>query len=183
MANVKSPPPVYECRILKVFEEEVTLPDGRTSRQCRIEHPPCIAAVPVDGDRRIVLVRQYRHAVGRFLLELPAGSLDEEEESVEACVQRELAEEIGYQAGRLVKLFAGYLVPGYCNEYMHYYLALDLFPASLPPDDDEDIETVRISQKDAREMIQDGKICDSKTALGLLMALEYLSAEGSVSTL
>lgn len=167
--------PIYECRIFRVFEEEVTLPNGRISRQSRIEHQPCIAVVPIDESGQIVLIRQYRHAVGQFLLEIPAGGLNAAKESIEDCVQRELAEETGYGAKRLIKLFAGYLVPGYCNEYMHYYLARDLFPAPLPPDDDEDIEVVRVSREEARKMINNGEICDSKTALGLLMALEYLS--------
>jgi ADP-ribose pyrophosphatase len=173
---MEPPKPVYKCRIFQVFEEEVTLPHGRVSRQSRIEHQPCIAVVPVDENGQIILIRQYRHAVGQFLLEIPAGGLDVGEESIEDCVQRELAEEIGYQAKRLVKLFSGYLVPGYCDEYMHYYLALGLFPAPLPPDDDEDIESIRVSREDAGKMIKNGDICDSKTALGLLMALEYLGS-------
>jgi len=166
--------PVYTCRIFKVFEEEVALPNGRVSRQSWIDHKPCIAVVPVDRDGQLILIRQYRHATRQWLLEIPAGNRDVAEESIEACVQRELGEEIGYQAKRLVKLFEGYLVPGYCNEYMHYYLAMDLFAAPLPPDDDEDIETIRVSQQEARKMLQNGTICDSKTALGIMMALERL---------
>ncbi len=165
---------VYQCRIFSVFEEDVTLPNGRVSRQSRIEHKPCIAVVPIDHDGRIILIRQYRHATKQFLLEIPAGNMDVAGESVEACVQRELAEEIGYQAKSLVKLFEGYLVPGYCNEYMHYYLAMDLFEAPLPPDEDEDIDTHRVSREEAGNMIKNGTICDSKTALGILLALEHL---------
>jgi ADP-ribose pyrophosphatase len=166
--------PVYQCRIFSVFEEDVTLPNGHISRQSWIDHKPCIAVVPIDGDGRLILIRQYRHATGRMLIEIPAGNMDVAGESVEACVQRELAEEIGYRAGRLVKLFEGYLLPGYCNEYMHYYLATDLFAAPLPPDDDEDIETIRVTPEEARKMIQNGEICDSKTALGIMMALEKM---------
>lgn len=171
---MKSLNPVYQCRIFSVFEEDVTLPNGRISRQSRIDHKPCIAVVPVDREGHLILIRQYRHATGQHLLEIPAGNMDKSEESVEDCVQRELAEEIGYRAGRLMKLFAGYLVPGYCNEYMHYYLAMDLYEAPLPPDDDEDIETVRVSLEKAKTMIQDGTICDSKTALGIMMADAFL---------
>ena len=168
---MKPQQPVYQCRIFSVFEEDVNLPNGRISRQSWIDHNPCIAVVPVDGDGRLVLIRQYRHATGRMLIEIPAGNMDVPGESVEDCVQRELAEEIGYRAGRLAKLFEGYLLPGYCNEYMHYYLATDLFAAPLPPDDDEDIETIRVTPEEARKMIQNGEICDSKTALGIIMAL------------
>ncbi|MDD5168183.1 MAG: NUDIX hydrolase [Syntrophales bacterium] len=172
---MKSPDPVYECRIFRVYEDDVTLPNGRTSRQSWIEHNPCIAAVPVDSDGRIILIRQYRHATRQILLEITAGNMDKPGESVEECVQRELAEEIGFQARHLVKLFEGYLLPGYCNEYMYYYLAMDLFPSSLPPDEDEDIEILRVSHEEAMTMIKDGQICDSKTALGIMMALKHLS--------
>ncbi len=96
------------------------MPNGRYSRQSRIEHQPCIAVVPVDEAGRFILIRQYRHPTGKVLLEIPAGTMDKAEESVEACVQRELAEETGYQAKRLQKLFAGFLVPVYCDEFMHY---------------------------------------------------------------
>lgn len=144
------------------------------SRQSRIDHKPCIAVVPIDREDRVILIRQYRHATGQHLLEIPAGNMDKGEELVEDCVQRELAEEIGYRAGQLVKLFAGYLVPGYCNEYMHYYLAMDLYAAPLPPDDDEDIELVPVSLEEAKNMVQNGTICDSKTALGILMAQAFL---------
>ena len=103
--------------------------------------------------------------------------MDRENESVEACVQRELAEEVGFQAGRLVKLFEGYLVPGYCNEYMYFFLALDLHPATLPADDDEYIRVMTASFDEARRMIREKEIIDVKTALGIQMAREFLEEE------
>jgi len=170
--------PVYHCRVFDVFEGEVRLPDGRSSRQSWIDHRPCIAVVPVNAEGKLVLIRQYRHATGGMLMEIPAGNMDRKNEAVEACVQRELAEEIGFQAGRLVKLFEGYLVPGYCNEYMYFYLALDLHPATLPADEDEYIRVMTASFAEAREMIREKKIIDAKTALGIQMAREYLEEEG-----
>jgi len=103
--------------------------------------------------------------------------MDRENESVEACVQRELAEEVGFQAGRLVKLFEGYLVPGYCNEYMYFYLAFDLHPVTLPADDDEYIRVMTTSFDEALRMIREREIIDVKTALGIQMAREYLKEE------
>ena len=103
--------------------------------------------------------------------------MDRQGEAVEVCVQRELAEEVGFQAGRLIKLFEGYLVPGYCNEYMHFFLALDLHPATLPADPDEYIREVTASFDDAREMIRDGRIIDAKTALGIQLAAQRLEEE------
>ncbi|OPY04622.1 MAG: ADP-ribose pyrophosphatase [Syntrophus sp. PtaB.Bin001] len=165
---------VYESRIFEVYEGTILLPDGRRANQSWITHRPCIAAVPVSPEGKLLLIRQYRAAVEQMLLEIPAGAMDKGPESIEECVQRELAEEIGFQARNLVKLFEGYLVPGYCNEYMYYYLATDLFAANLPPDADEVIELVPISFSEALDMMKNGQIVDSKTALGITLAWEHL---------
>ena len=135
---------------------------------------PPSALFPYIGDGQIVLIRQHRHAVGTSLIEIPAGTMDKGVESPEECVQRELAEEAGFRAGRLVKLFGGYLVPGYADEFMHFYLAFDLIEAPLPPDEDEFIETLTCPMTEALRMIRDGRIVDSKTALALLLAADYL---------
>jgi ADP-ribose pyrophosphatase len=165
---------MYHCRVFDVYEGDVQLPDGRIFQQSWIDHPPCIAVVPVNPEGNLVLIRQYRKATGGIIVEIPAGNMDRAGEEVEACVQRELAEEVGFQAGRLIRLFEGYLVPGYCNEYMYFYLALDLHPASLPGDEDEYIRVMPTSFAEAREMIRDKRIIDVKTALGIQMAREYL---------
>ncbi len=165
---------VYHCRVFDVYKGEVRLPDGRIFKQSWIDHRPCVAVVPVNPEGKLVLIRQYRHAVGGIIVEIPAGNMDRKNEAVEACVQRELAEEVGFQAGRLIKLFEGYLVPGYCNEYMHFFLALDLHPARLPADEDEFIRVTTASFDEARAMIRDKRIIDAKTALGIQMAREYL---------
>ena len=165
---------VYHCRVFDVYEGDVQLPDGRIFKQSWIDHHPCIAVVPVNPEGNLVLIRQYRKAAGGIIVEIPAGTMDHEGEEVEACVQRELAEEVGFQAGRLIRLFEGYLVPGYCNEYMYFYLALDLRPASLPADEDEYIRVMTTSFAEAQSMIRDKRIIDAKTALGIQMAREYL---------
>jgi len=85
-----------------------------------------------------------------------------------------MAEEIGHRAEKLVKLFEGYLVPGYGNEYMYYYLAVGLYPQPLPPDDDEDIETMEMPMEALLRMVRKAEITDSKTALGILLAADYL---------
>ncbi len=165
---------VYRCRIFDVFEGDIRLPDGRIARQSWIEHRPTIAVVPVNPEGKLVLIRQYRHDTGGMLVEIPAGTMDRPDESVEACVQRELAEEAGFEAGRLVKLFEGYLAPGYSNEYMHFFLALDLHPATLPADEDEYIQVMPVSFAEAEQMIRERQIVDAKTALGIQMARAYL---------
>ncbi len=166
---------VYHGRVFDVYEGDIRLPDGRVFKQSWIDHLPTIAVVPLNPEGKLVLIRQYRHAAGGMIVEIPAGNMDREGESVEECVQRELAEEIGFRAGRLAKLFEGYLVPGYCNEYMYFYLARDLQPASLPADEDEYIRLMTVSFDEACEMIREKKIIDAKTALGIQMAREYLT--------
>jgi ADP-ribose pyrophosphatase len=165
---------IYHCRVFDVYEGDARLPDGRVFRQSWIDHRPCIAVVPVDPAGNVVLIRQYRHATGGMIVEIPAGNMDREGESPEQCVQRELAEEVGFAAGRLVKLFEGYLVPGYCNEYMHFFLALDLRPAKLPADEDEYIRIMPVPFGEALRMIRRKEIVDVKTALGIQMARDYL---------
>jgi ADP-ribose pyrophosphatase len=165
---------VYRGPVFNLYEDDVELPNGRVVRRSRVEHRPTIGVVPYIGDGQIVLIRQHRHAVGASLIEIPAGTMDKGNESPEDCVQRELAEEAGFRAGRLVKLFGGYLVPGYADEFMHFYLAFDLIEAPLPPDEDEFIETMTCPLSDALRMIRDGRIVDSKTALALLLAADYL---------
>ena len=163
---------VYRGPVFSLFEDDVELPDGRVVRRSRVEHRPTIGVVPYIGDGQIVLIRQHRHAVGASLIEIPAGTMDKGNESPEECVQRELAEEAGFRAGRLVKLFGGYLVPGYADEFMHFYLAFDLIEAPLPPDEDEFIETMTCPLSDALRMIRDGRIVDSKTSMALLLAAD-----------
>jgi ADP-ribose pyrophosphatase len=169
---------IYHGRVFDVYEGEVCFPNGRKSRQSWIDHKPCIAVVPVNDAGKLILIRQYRPATCRVLTEIPAGSINKGEETPEACAQRELAEEIGFQAKRLVKLFEGYLVPGYSNEYMHFFLAFDLFPLALPPDEDEFIETLEVSFTEAEAMIQTGQIIDAKTALGIVLAAAWLKQRG-----
>ncbi|MDX9746526.1 MAG: NUDIX hydrolase [Syntrophales bacterium] len=166
---------VYQCRIFSVYEGEYRLPDGRVNRQTRVEHKPCVAVVPVDDLGRILLIKQYRYAVNQDLLEIPAGSMDKGGESPEMSARRELAEETGYDAANWMPLFEGYLLPGYCNEYMYFFLATRLFPAPLPPDDDECIEVLPVLPEEAMAMIKRGDIIDAKTALGICMARKYLA--------
>jgi len=169
---------VYRCRIFDVYEEDVPFPDGRTVRQTRIDHKPTISVVPVDREGNLILIRQYRSAIDQFLIETPAGNIDGGE-AIEDAVQRELAEEIGYQAGQLIKLFEGYLVPGYCNEYMYFYLALDLFEKKLPQDEDEVIEISKIPMAEALRILESGAFADAKSALGIMLAANYLKRNGA----
>jgi ADP-ribose pyrophosphatase len=167
---------VYRSRIFDVYEGDIRLPDGRVVRQSWIDYRPCIAVVPVDAAGKVVLIRQYRHATGGMIVEIPAGKREGGSETLEECVQRELAEETGFGAGRLVPLFEGFLAPGYSTEYMHFFLALDLRQAPRPADEDEYIRTMPVPFDEALRMIRDREIVDVKTALGIQMARQYLAA-------
>jgi ADP-ribose pyrophosphatase len=160
----------YQCKIFDVWEEEVDLPNGKSTKQSWINHNPTVAIVAINDKNELILIKQYRPAVKKHLLEIPAGSLDNLKESPAVCAQRELAEETGFQANSLVKLFEGYLLPGYCNEYMYFFLALDLFSAPLTPDEDEFIEIMPVSFSKAHKLIEKGEIIDAKTVLGIFLA-------------
>ena len=177
-ASVSDPAAIYRCPIFSVHEGDIRLPNERLARQSWIRHRPCIAVVPVNPEGKLILIEQHSHATGGMLIEIPAGNMDREREDPEACTQRELAEEIGFQAKSLVKLFSGYLVPGYCDEYMHFFLACDLYPSRLPCDADEYIQLKITSFPEAEAMIRDGRIRDVKTALGIKMAATKLAEIG-----
>ncbi|MBN1363224.1 MAG: NUDIX hydrolase [Syntrophaceae bacterium] len=165
---------VYKCKIFDVWEEEFYFPNGKKARQCWISHNPTIAVVAINEKSELLLIKQYRNAVKKFLLEIPAGSFDDSEKSAVACAKRELAEETGFQAKTFIKLFEGYLLPGYCNEYMYFFLARDLIHAPLTPDEDEFIETVPVNFSQARKLIEKRKIIDAKTVLGIMLAEKFL---------
>ena len=164
----------YNCKIFDVWEEEFDLPNGKTAKQTWIDHQPTVAIVAVNDKNELLLIKQYRNAVKKDLLEIPAGSLDGKEESPAVCAQRELAEETGFQAKTIIKLFEGYLLPGYCNEYMYFFLAKNLIHAPLTPDEDEFIEIMPVSFSQAHKLIENGEIIDAKTVLGIFLADNYI---------
>ncbi len=165
---------IHKSRVFDVYEDQVILPNGKPGRRGWIKHNTSVAIVPLNTKNEILLIKQYRYPTKKFLLEIPAGNKDKGPESITQCVQRELSEETGYKARKLVKLFEGYSLPGYCTEYMYYYLALDLYPEKLQHDDDEFIELIPTPLKKALAMIKNKKIIDSKTALGIYLAAEFL---------
>lgn len=166
---------VYRGKVVTLRRDYVVMGDGAEAVREVVEHRGAVAVVPKLDAGTILLVRQYRQAVGEMLLEIPAGTL-EEGESPEACAARELEEEVGYRAGRLRKLFQQYLAPGYSSEILHVFVGEDLLPASAHPDADEELETVAVAVHDVERMIRSGEICDAKSIAGLLVAL-HLDSE------
>ncbi|MCL4459211.1 MAG: NUDIX hydrolase [Chloroflexi bacterium] len=158
---------IYSGRILNLRVDTVRLPSGHTAKREVVEHRGSVGIVALDADENILLVRQYRHPVGRVLLEIPAGTL-EEDEDIEQCVRRELQEETGYQAGRIERLLDFYPTPGFCSEYLHIYLAKDLRLGKPVLEEDERVELAKLPLKRALELLRDGCIYDGKTIIGLL---------------
>ena len=165
---------IYEGKIVDVEIRTLQLADGRPAQNEVVLHRPAVAMVAVDADGRIALVRQYRSPVESDLLELPAGSIDEGE-AVEAAVQRELQEEIGYRAGQLERIGGFYVAPGYCTEYIHIYLCQQLTASRLPADEDELIEVEHLRLADALTQVASGTIQDAKSVAGLLLYGQYHS--------
>jgi ADP-ribose pyrophosphatase len=166
---------VYRGHAFNVRRDELKTPDQRTIHLDIIEHVGAVTLLPVDTHRRILFVRQYRHATGQELLELPAGTLDEGE-LPEVCAHREIREETGFAAGKMEKLGEFFLAPGYSTEYMEVYLASDLQPAPLPGDPDEFITLQAIPIEEAYNMALSGEIQDGKSLAALLLARPYLLA-------
>jgi ADP-ribose pyrophosphatase len=164
---------IYNGRVFTLRRDEVRLPDGKTARLDILQHPGATTMVPVDGEGRIWFVRQYRHAAGQVLLELPAGTLNAGE-APEVCAAREVREEIGMAAGCLEYLGGFFNAPGYSTEYLHIFLATDLRPDPSPHDEDEFLEIVKIPVADAMAMAADGRIVDAKSIAALMMAKAHM---------
>ncbi len=154
-------------------QDEIQYPDGQLVNRTIITHRGAVALLPVDDKRQIWFVRQYRHAAGERLLEIPAGTL-EEGESPEKCAHREIREELGMAAGKLRPLGRFFVAPGYSSELIHIYLATNLHPAPLQPDEDEKLSVEKIPLEVAYAMAHEGKLRDAKTLVALFMAQSEL---------
>ncbi len=164
---------IYTGKAFDVRRDQVRLPAGKTTSIEVVVHPGAVTIIPIDAQGRILFVRQYRHAVGQELLELPAGTLGEGE-NPENCAQREIREETGMSAAKLEKIGEFYLVPGYSTEYMHIYLASDLKSEPLPGDEDEFITVEAVASSAIPDLIAQGVLRDAKSLAALFLAEPYL---------
>ncbi|MEB3297962.1 MAG: NUDIX hydrolase [Candidatus Sericytochromatia bacterium] len=157
----------WQGRLLQVWVHEVALPDGRIARREVLEHPGAVA-IAAHENGSVVLVRQYRHAIGRVTLELPAGTCTPGEPHDETA-RRELAEETGLAAASWMGLGDVHVAPGWATETVRLYEATGLSPIDgHEPDDDEFVEQVRLPLSEALAMAKDGRLRDAKTVVGLL---------------
>jgi ADP-ribose pyrophosphatase len=165
---------VYRGRRIVVLRDKVRYPDGIEREYDVVRHPGAVTMVPVDGEGNIWMIEQYRYAIKETLLELPAGTLEPDEDP-EVSAIRELREEIGVRADSLKKIGELYLAPGYSTEFMHFYLATGLREAPLEKDAGEYIEVVKFPADEVFRMVEGDKIRDGKTVAGLALVRPYIN--------
>ena len=165
---------VYEGKIVNLRIDTVELPDKKYSKREIVEHPGAVGLIPITEDNCVVLVKQFRKPVEKFLLEIPAGKLELNEEPRETAI-RELKEETGFEAGKIEYLLEFYTSPGFSNEKIHLFLATDLIEGEATPDSGEFVEKVKISIEDLLKMVDRGEIVDSKTIIGINLADKYIN--------
>jgi len=164
---------LLQGRAFKIRRDYLKTPDGRETRFEIIEHGGSVVIIPIDADGNMLFVRQYRHAAGGDLLELPAGTRDGDE-PYEVCAAREIREETGMEAGTLIKVGEFFLAPGYSTEFMGVFLATDLKHNPLEADDDEFLSVEKMSVKEAFDMTARGEMPDAKSLAAMLLAKPHL---------
>jgi ADP-ribose pyrophosphatase len=164
----------YQGQFFSFVSEDVTLPNGSRAEMAVVRHPGSTAVVPLLDDNMVVMELQYRHAVGEYMLEIPAGTMDPGELPLD-CARRELEEETGLRATRMIELGPVHILPSYSDEIIHVYIARELTPARQKLDKDEILEVVHYPFEETLRMIADGRITDALTILSLQKAWFYLS--------
>ena len=161
----------FKGKIMNARLDEVELPNGRRSKREVCEHVGGVGVLPIDRNGNVILVRQFRYPYDTELLEIPAGKLDHgDEETAADCGARELREETGCTAGRIIPLGCAYPSPGFLTEVLHLFAALDLTEGEMQPDEDEFVEVVRLPIAEVERMIDRDEIRDAKTIAAMYRA-------------
>ncbi|MGB9729786.1 MAG: NUDIX hydrolase [Thermoprotei archaeon] len=164
---------IYKGKVINLRLDEIISENGFGYIKEIVEHPGAVAILAFLDDNTILMVKQYRRAVDKILLELPAGTL-KIGETPEQCAARELEEETGYKARKIEKLGAFYLAPGYSNEILHVFIAKELEKSQQKLEIDEDIRVEKIGIKELLTMINNGEIKDAKTIASIFLFLNKL---------
>ena len=170
-ARVLTSRTAYKGKHIQLREDRVIEPAGYEAWREIVVHPGAVCIVARPTPIEVILIRQYRHAAGRELIEIPAGTLHEGEDPM-GCAIRELEEETGFKAAKMVERAKFWTTPGFTTEFMYLYEATGLQKTKIHPDEDEVIEVDIVRSSEALQMIDDGRIRDAKTILGLLRILK-----------
>ncbi|MDD3818719.1 MAG: NUDIX hydrolase [Actinomycetota bacterium] len=170
---------IFKGEIIKLYFDRVKLPDGRIATREKISHPGAVAIVPLNKNGNIFFVRQFRYPINDILIEIPAGKIDKNEDPLDSA-RRELEEEIGASGGELKHLISFYSSPGFCDEIMHIYLAVDFVKKENNLEEDEFLEVIELKIEDALSYIKSGKIKDAKTIIGILLTCDYITGENRI---
>jgi ADP-ribose pyrophosphatase len=173
MEHCTSSSRIYDGRILNLRVDEVTMTNGKIAKREVIEHRGAAAIVPILEERKVVLVRQYRYAIATDLLEIPAGTIEREEQPHE-CAVRELEEETGYRCKEIEKIMEFFPAPGYSTEELHVYLAKGLVKSEMHTEEDEQITLEILPLEHALVKVRSGEIRDAKSICALFRAAELL---------
>ena len=168
---------IFDGRILHVYDDTVSLPDGRSASRELIRHVGAVCVIPITDDGKVVVERQFRYPVGRVLTEIPAGKLDSKQEDREAAARRELREETGYVADELIDLGVFYPAPAYSDEAITMYLARGLHPGDQDLDEDEYLNVELVPLEDLARQVLAGEIPDIKTQAAVMRAFVMLRTE------
>jgi ADP-ribose pyrophosphatase len=160
---------IYQGKIIDLKIDRVELPDGQFSQREIVKHPGAVAIIAVTKDNKIVLVSQYRKALERTLVEIPAGKLEKGEDPLD-CARRELEEDTGYKPSHLEHVTSFYTSPGFADELIHLYYTVELEKGTQHTDQDEFVELMEVTLDEALEFIKSEEIYDAKTAF----AIQYL---------
>ncbi|MBM7701645.1 NUDIX hydrolase [Metabacillus iocasae] len=168
---------IFQGRVIDLYHEEVELPNGKTSKREIVKHPGAVAVIAMTDDHKMVMVKQYRKAMDRILVEIPAGKLEQGEEPIETA-KRELEEETGYTCDSLRHIISFYTSPGFADELVHLYLAeeLKVMETKAELDEDEFVDVLHLSLEEALTYIQTQQIYDAKTAY----AVQYLQLRSAI---
>lgn len=158
---------VFNGKVLKMITEIVELPNGKEGYREIVKHPGAVAILAINDKGNVILVEQYRRAVDKILLEIPAGKLEKEEE-IEVAAKRELEEETGYKSRKFTYLGKIYTAPGFTDEVIHIYKAEELYKGEVNRDEDEFINVIEMSVEDIKKSIKEGNILDSKTISSIM---------------
>jgi 8-oxo-dGTP pyrophosphatase MutT (NUDIX family) len=177
-AKVHKTETVYKGKLFSFVTEDITLPNGAGTEMAIVRYPGSTGIVPLLDDAKIIMLSQYRHSVGDYLLEIPAGTMEPGESPLN-CARRELEEETGLVASEFIELAQVYIIPAYSDEKIHVYLARGFTRSKQNLDQDEIIHVVKYPFQDVLRMIGQGLITDALTILSIQQAHMYIQNEDS----